>query len=38
MFKFRDMTIGKKVGLGFRVMTLFLIVLALLSIQQVKSM
>ncbi len=38
MFKFRDMTIGKKVGLGFGVSTLILMGVVLLTIQQVKSM
>lgn len=38
MFKFRDMTIGKKVGLGFGVTTLILMGVVLLTIQQVKSM
>jgi methyl-accepting chemotaxis protein len=38
MFKFRDMTIGKKVGLGFGVTTLVLMGVVLLTIQQVRSM
>jgi methyl-accepting chemotaxis protein len=38
MFKFSDMTIGKKVGFGFGVITLILMGLVLLTIQQVKSM
>jgi methyl-accepting chemotaxis protein len=38
MFKFRDMTIGKKVGLGFGITTLILMGVVLLTIQQVKSM
>ena len=38
MFKFRDMTIGKKVGFGFGVITLILMGVVLLTIQQVKSM
>jgi methyl-accepting chemotaxis protein len=38
MFKFRDMTIGKKVGLGFGVTTLILMGVVLLTIQQVRSM
>ena len=38
MFKFRDMTIGKKVGLGFGVITLILMGVVLITIQQVKSM
>jgi methyl-accepting chemotaxis protein len=38
MFKFRDMTIGKKVGLGFGVITLILIGVVLLTIQQVRTM
>ena len=38
MFKFRDMTIGKKVGLGFGVMTLILMGVVLLTIQQVRTM
>ena len=38
MFKFRDMTIGKKVGLGFGVITLILMGVVLLTIQQVRSM
>jgi methyl-accepting chemotaxis protein len=38
MFKFRDMTIGKKVGFGFGVITLILMGVVLITIQQVKSM
>lgn len=38
MFNFRDMTIGKKVGLGFGVITLILMGVVLLTIQQVKTM
>lgn len=38
MFKLRDTTIGKKVGLGFGVITLILMGVVLLTIQQVKSM
>jgi len=38
MFKFRDMTIGKKVGFGFGVINLILMGVVLLIIQQVKSM
>jgi methyl-accepting chemotaxis protein len=38
MYKFRDMTIGKKVGFGFGVITLILLGVVLLTIQQVKSM
>jgi methyl-accepting chemotaxis protein len=38
MFKFRDMTIGKKVGLGFGVITLILMGVVLLTIQQVRTM
>jgi methyl-accepting chemotaxis protein len=38
MFKFRDMTIGKKVGLGFGVITLILVGVVLLTIQQVRTM
>ena len=38
MFKFRDMTIGKKVGLGFGIMTLILMGVVLLTIQQVRTM
>jgi methyl-accepting chemotaxis protein len=38
MFKFRDMTIGKKVGFGFGIITLILMAVVLLTIQQVKSM
>ena len=38
MFKFRDMTIGKKVGLGFGVTTLILMGVVLLTIKQVKTM
>ena len=38
MFKFRDMTIGKKVGLGFGVTTLILMGVVLLTIQQVRTM
>jgi methyl-accepting chemotaxis protein len=38
MFNFRDMTIGKKVGLGFGVITLILMGVVLLTIQQVRSM
>jgi methyl-accepting chemotaxis protein len=38
MFKFRDMTIGKKVGFGFGVITLILMGVVSLTIQQVKSM
>ena len=38
MFNFRDMTIGKKVGLGFAVLTLILMGIVLLTIQQVRTM
>ena len=38
MFKFRDMTIGKKVGLGFGILTLILMGVVLLPIQQVRTM
>jgi len=38
MFRFRDMTIGKKVGLGFGVITLVLMGVVLLTIQQVRTM
>ena len=38
MFKFRDMTIGKKVGLGFGVTTLILMGVVLLTIKQVNTM
>ena len=38
MFNFRDMTIGKKVGLGFGIMTLILMGVVLLTIQQVRTM
>jgi methyl-accepting chemotaxis protein len=38
MFKFKDMTIGKKVGLGFGVITLILMGVVLLTIQQVRTM
>lgn len=38
MFKFRDMTIGKKVGLGFAVIVLILMGVVLITIQQVKTM
>ena len=38
MFNFRDITIGKKVGLGFGVITLILMGVVLLTIQQVRTM
>ena len=38
MFNFRDITIRKKVGLGFAVITLILMGVVLLTIQQVKTM
>ena len=38
MFKFRDMTIAKKVGLGFGIMTLILMGVVLLTIKQVRTM
>ena len=38
MFNFRDMTIGKKVGLGFGIMTLILMGVVLLTIKQVRTM
>ncbi len=38
MFNFKDMTIGKKVGMGFGTITLILMGVVLLTIQQVKSM
>ena len=38
MFNFRDMTIGKKVGLGYGVITLILMGVVLLTIQQVRTM
>jgi CHASE3 domain sensor protein len=38
MFNFRDMTIGKKVGLGFGVITLILLGVVLITVQQVRNM
>jgi methyl-accepting chemotaxis protein len=38
MLNFRDLTIGKKVGLGFGVITLILMGVVLLTIQQVRTM
>ena len=38
MFNFRDITIGKKVGLGFGIITLILLGVVLLTIQQVRTM
>jgi methyl-accepting chemotaxis protein len=38
MFKFRDMTIGKKVGFGFGLITLILMGVVLLTIKQVRTM
>ena len=38
MFNFKDMTIGKKVGLGYGVITLILMGVVLLTIQQVRTM
>jgi methyl-accepting chemotaxis protein len=38
MFRFRDMTIGKKVGLGFGIITLILMGVVLVTIQQVRTM
>lgn len=38
MFNFRDITIGKKVGLGFGVITLILLGVIWLTIQQVRNM
>jgi methyl-accepting chemotaxis protein len=38
MFNFRDMSVGKKVGLGFGVITLILMGVVLLTIQQVRTM
>ena len=38
MFNFKDMTIGKKVGLGFGLITLILMAVVLLTIQQVRTM
>ncbi len=38
MLNFRDMSIGKKVGLGFGAITLILMGVVLLTIQQVKTM
>ena len=38
MFNFRDLTIGKKVGLGFSAITLILMGVVLLTIQQVRTM
>ena len=38
MLNFRDMTIGKKVGLGFGVIVLILMGVVLLAIQQVRNM
>jgi len=38
MLNFRDMTIGKKVGLGFGVMTLILMGVVLLTINQVRTL
>ena len=38
MFNFRDMSIGKKVGIGFGAITLILMGVVLLTIQQVKTM
>lgn len=38
MFNFKDMTIGKKVGLGFGIITLILMAVIMLTIQQVRTM
>ena len=38
MFNFRDMSIGKKVGIGFGAITLILMGVVLLTIQQIKTM
>ena len=38
MFNFKDMSIGKKVGLGYGVITLILMGVVLLTIQQVRTM
>ncbi len=38
MFKFRDISIGRKVGLGFGVITIILMGVVLLTIQQVRTM
>ncbi|MDH5762266.1 MAG: HAMP domain-containing protein [Nitrospinota bacterium] len=38
MFNFRDISIGRKVGLGFGVITLILMGVVLLTIQQVRTM
>jgi len=38
MFNFRDITIGKKIGLGFGVIILILLGVVLLAIQQVRTM
>jgi len=38
MLNFKDMTIGKKVGLGFGVIVLILMGVVLLAIQQVRNM
>ena len=38
MFNFRDISVGKKVGLGFGVITLILMGVVLLTIQQVRTM
>ena len=38
MFKFRDFTIGKKVGFGFGLITLILMGVVLLTIKQVRTM
>lgn len=38
MFNFRDMTIGKKIGLGYGVITFILMGVVLATIQQVKTM
>jgi methyl-accepting chemotaxis protein len=38
MIKFRDLTIGKKVGLGFGIITLILMGVVMLTIKQVRTM
>jgi methyl-accepting chemotaxis protein len=38
MFRFRDMTIGKKVGFGFGIITLILMTVVLFTIKQVKTL
>ncbi|HCG73263.1 MAG TPA: hypothetical protein DE038_08180, partial [Nitrospina sp.] len=38
MFNFKNMTIGKKIGLGYGVITFILMGVVLATIQQVKTM